>query len=263
MSNFTWRLIEDGPGDGRLNMAIDKAILTACDQGQAPATLRLYGWDKPTLSIGYSQNESRDVDRAQCERKNISIVRRFTGGRALLHQYELTYSLIAPIPHPCFPGNLTGAFCAVSKAVIFSLEKAGIVKPEMVGKDKRTAGHSPACFSLSNRWEITVQGKKLAGSAQRRLNGAFLQHGSILLDWDPELTHSLLQYSSESEKAQGLKTLRAGTLTLQDLLPVKPEWEELARCFVDGFQNTFPGSWQRETLNALETQRVKDYLEER
>ena len=121
MNNHTWRLIEDGPGDGKLNMAIDRAILTACDRGQAPATLRLYGWDKPTLSIGYSQNKLRDVDTVQCERRNISIVRRFTGGRALLHQYELTYSLVAPIPHPRFPGNLAGAFGAVSKAVIFSL----------------------------------------------------------------------------------------------------------------------------------------------
>ena len=126
MNNHIWRLIEDGPVDGKLNMAIDRAILTACERGQAPATLRLYGWEKPTLSIGYSQNKLRDVDTVQCERRNISIVRRFTGGRALLHQYELTYSLVAPIPHPRFPGNLAGAFGAVSKAVIFSLEKAGV-----------------------------------------------------------------------------------------------------------------------------------------
>ena len=266
MNNPTWRLIKDGPGDGRLNMAIDRAILTACDRGQAPATLRLYGWDKPTLSIGYSQNELMDVDREQCERRNIPIVRRFTGGRALLHQHEFTYSLVAPIPHPGFSGNLAGDFCAVSKAVILSLEKSGVAKPEMVGKEKRVPREgqkrSPACFSTSNHWEIRVKGKKLAGSAQRRLNGAFLQHGSILLDKDPELAHSLLRYSSDSEKKQGLKTLISNTLTLNEVLPVNLEWKKLAQCFVDGFQQTFPGSWKPEPMSSLEMELVKNYLEE-
>ena len=266
MNNHTWRLIEDGPVDGKLNMAIDRAILTACERGQAPATLRLYGWEKPTLSIGYSQNKLRDVDTVQCERRNIPIVRRFTGGRALLHQYELTYSLVAPIPHPRFPGNLAGAFGAVSKAVIFSLEKADVPRPEISGIDKRSLGNgnkrSPACFSTPNHWEITVKGKKLAGSAQRRLNGAFLQHGSILLDWDPELAHSLLRYSSESEKAQGLKALISGILSLKKVLSVKPEWGAVAHCFVEGFQQTFPGYWKPETLNSFETELVKEYLEE-
>ena len=266
MNNHIWRLIEDGPVDGKLNMAIDRAILTACERGQAPATLRLYGWEKPTLSIGYSQNKLRDVDTVQCERRNIPIVRRFTGGRALLHQYELTYSLVAPIPHPRFPGNLAGAFGAVSKAVIFSLEKADVPRPEISGKDKRSLGNgnkrSPACFSTPNHWEITVKGKKLAGSAQRRLNGAFLQHGSILLDWDPELAHSLLRYSSESEQAQGLKSLIFSTLTLKEALPIKPEWGEVAHYFVEGFQQTFPGYWKPETLNSFETELVKEYLEE-
>jgi lipoyl(octanoyl) transferase len=266
MNNLAWRLIEDGPIDGKLNMAIDRAILTACVEGQVPATLRLYGWDKPTLSIGFSQNELRDVDKAQCERKNIPIVRRFTGGRALLHQFELTYSLVAPIPDLRFPGNLAGAFGAVSKAVMSSLEKSGVSQLEVVGKEKRRSGagrtRSPACLSTSNHWEITVKGKKLVGSAQRRLKGAFLQHGSILMDYDPKLAHSLLRYPSEDEKMQGLKSLISSTLTLKEVLPAIPEWGELVRCFKDGFRNTFPGFWKTETLSPLEIELMKSYLKE-
>ena len=266
MTKPAWRLIDDGPADGRLNMAIDRAILTACDRGQAPATLRLYGWDKPTLSIGYSQNELADVDREQCEERNIPIVRRFTGGRALLHQHEITYSLVAPIPHPGIPGNLAGAFCAVSKAVISSLEKAGVVNPEMIGKDKRTPGmsrkRSPACFSASSHWEISVEGKKLAGSAQRRLSKSFLQHGSILLDKDSELANNLLRYSTESEKILGLKTLVSNTLSLKEILPVNLGWEKLTRYFVEGFQEKFSGIWQEGSLSPLEKELVKNYLKE-
>ncbi len=266
MKDSAWRLVENGPQDGRLNMAIDRAILNACDRGQAPATLRLYGWDRPTLTIGYSQNQFKDVNSIQCERKNIPVVRRFTGGRALLHQYELTYSLIAPIPHPEFPDNLAGAFGAVSKAVICSLENAGVSKLAIAGKDRRSrevgGKRSPACFSTANHWEVTVMGKKLAGSAQRRLNRAFLQHGSILLDWDPELAHSLLNYPSELEKAQGLKSLTLGTLTLKDVLSVKPDLGEVAHCFAKGFKKTFPGTWKSDGLNSLENDLVVEYLEE-
>jgi lipoyl(octanoyl) transferase len=266
VKNPTWRLIEDGLGDGRLNMAIDRAILAACDRGQAPATLRLYGWDKPTLSIGYSQNILMDVNKEQCEQRNIPIVRRFTGGRALLHQHELTYSLVAPIPHPGIPDNLAGAFCEVSKAVILSLEKAGVTNPKMVGKGKRTPGmnrkRSPACFSASNHWEISVKGKKLAGSAQRRLNGAFLQHGSILLDKDCELANSLFRYFSETEKNRGLKELTSNTLTLKEVLPFNMDWKILTHYFVEGFQETFPASWQPGFLSFLEKELVKNYLDE-
>ena len=261
-----WRLIEDGPSDGRLNMAIDRALLTACDRGQAPATLRLYGWDKPTLSIGYSQNELVDVDKKHCEERKIPIVRRFTGGRALLHQYELTYSLVAPIPYPGIPENLAGAFCAVSKAVIFSLEKAGVANPQMIGKEKRTPAmirkRSPACFSASNHWEISVKGKKLAGSAQRRLNGAFLQHGSILLDKDYELANNVLRYSSETEKKRGLEDLIANTLALNEIFSFNIGLEELAHYFYQGFQEKFSGTWQRGSLSPLEKGLVTNYLEE-
>ena len=121
---------------------------------------------------------------------------------------------------------------------------------------------SPVCFSASNHWEISVKGKKLAGSAQRRLNGAFLQHGSILLDKDYELTHSLFRYFSVTEKNRGLKELISNTITLNEVLPVNLGWKILTHYFVEGFQETFPASWQPGFLSSLENELVKNYLEE-
>ena len=113
----SWRVIEDGALDGLLNMATDRAILTASGEGKAQPTLRLYGWKEKTLTVGYAQNSGRDVDLARCDALGIPVVPRPTGGRALLHDKELTYSLTAPIPHPRFPANLREAFCAVSEAL--------------------------------------------------------------------------------------------------------------------------------------------------
>ena len=177
MNQNNWRVIQDSLGDGAFNMAKDKAILIACSEGKAPATLRIYGWKRPTLSIGYSQDISKYIDLESCKKNNIPVVRRFTGGRALLHQYELTYSVIAPIPHKVFPGSLRGAFEKISQAILESLKIGGIEGAEIAGKKNSISGsesrRSPACFSIANHCEITVEGKKLIGSAQRRLRSAF------------------------------------------------------------------------------------------
>ena len=150
MGQNSWRIIQDPLCDGAFNMAKDRAILIACNKGEAPATLRLYGWQKPTLSIGYSQDVSKTIDLKSCEQNRIPVVRRFTGGRALLHQYELTYSVVAPIPHKAFPGSLTGAFGKISQAILESLKLGKIEGAEVAGKKDRKSGFEsrklPACF---------------------------------------------------------------------------------------------------------------------
>ena len=221
MDQNSWRVIQDPLGDGAFNMAKDRAILIACNEGETPATLRLYGWKRPTLSIGYSQDVSKNIDLKSCEKNNIPVVRRFTGGRALLHQYELTYSVVAPIPHIAFPSSLRGAFGKVSQAILESLKLGKIEDAEVaVKKDRKSVFEPrrfPACFSVANHCEITVQGKKLIGSAQRRFRSAFLQHGSLIFDMNPKLTHALLKYSSEFERQAVLKSLISKTTTLKQI----------------------------------------------
>ena len=140
MDKNSCRVIQDPLGDGAFNMAKDRAILIACNEGEAPATLRLYGWKKPTLSIGYSQDVSKNIDLEFCEQNRIPVVRRFTGGRALLHLYELTYSIVAPIPHQAFPGSLRGAFEKISQAILESLKSVKIEGVKVAGTRERILG---------------------------------------------------------------------------------------------------------------------------
>jgi lipoyl(octanoyl) transferase len=260
MDQNNWRVIQDSLGDGTLNMITDRAILMACNEGKVPATLRLYGWRRPTLSIGYSQEISQYIDMESCERKNIPVVRRFTGGRALLHQYEMTYSVIAPIPHPEFPGNLRGSFERISQAILESLRIGGVEGATVAGKNniRDVSGRSPACFSMANHCEIVVCGKKLVGSAQRRLRSAFLQHGSVILDMAPNLTHTLLKYSSENQKQAVLESLTSNTTSLKQLLRRNLENDEVNQWFLKGFKKTFLGNWDIGKLTKQESDLIEE-----
>ena len=261
MDQYSWRIIQDSLGDGTLNMITDQAILMACSEGNVPTTLRLYGWQRPTLSIGYSQKISQYINMESCERNNIPVVRRFTGGRALLHHYEMTYSVIAPIPHPAFPGSLRGSFDLISQAILESLGIGGIKGATVAGKNKISdvSSRSPACFSLANHCEIVVRGKKLVGSAQRRLRSAFLQHGSVILDMSPQLTHTLLKYSSETQKQAVLDSLNSNTTSLKQLLQRKLKNDEVNQWFLKGFQKTFQGNWHIGKLTQQESDFIKNF----
>ena len=256
-----WRLIEDGAGDGEMNMATDRAILKACGEGKAPPTLRLYRWKKPTLTIGYSQNGDRDLDMNRCRSLSIPIVKRPTGGRALLHDQEWTYSLAAPIPHPRFPSNLKAAFQVVSEALLISLDRLGIKNAKMAdARGVSGNGKSPSCFSSLNHCEITVNNKKLIGSAQRRKSHSFLQHGSLLMDCDHALVNSLFRFDEPQKSGDHLKILENNTVTLSQLCGTEIRYEDVAQAFCKGFQQAFPANWQREKLNAYEMDLRDEYL---
>lgn len=248
-----WRLIEDGPGDGGMNMATDRALLAACGEGKAPPTLRLYSWKEPTLTIGYSQNSRRDLDVNRCRSLGIPIVQRPTGGKALLHGKELTYSLVAPIPHPRFPSNLRAAFQAVSEALLISLDGLGVRNAAVAGtRGIPVNGRRPSCFSSLNHCEIAVNNKKLIGSAQRRESRSFLQQGSLLMDCDHALMNSLFRFDGPRNREGHLKILENSTVSLSQLRGREVRFEEAARAFCSGFQHAFPARWQRENLNSHE-----------
>ena len=258
-----WRLIEDGVGSGHLNMATDQAILTACGEGKAPPTLRLYGWTEPTLTVGYAQKSDRDLDLDRCRALGIPVVQRPTGGRALLHDKELTYSLVAPIPHPQFPSNLRAAFRRVSEALLLSLSGLGISDAKMTKPERASPnGRSPSCFSTLNHHEITVDNKKLIGSAQRRTSRSFLQQGSLWIDCDREQMNSLFHFDTLKARENNLDILRHSTISLNQLRGRETGYDQAVQAFRAGFQNTFEGRWRRGKLGPYEVELRDRILEQ-
>ena len=196
------RIITQGTNHAFFNMALDEAISEAVRQKLSPPTLRLYGWDRPSLSVGYFQKVS-DINIGYCDSKGYPVVRRQTGGRAVLHDSELTYS-ISSSGSSLFNGSLLENYTIISNAVISGLKLNGI-DAKISFKKKRNTGHkNPACFNAVSYGEITVEGRKIVGSAQKRYKNGFLQHGSILLSFNAgELCNALRSSNAENLKDIG------------------------------------------------------------
>ncbi|WP_425059198.1 Octanoyltransferase LipM [Sporomusa carbonis] len=199
-----WRVINSGLDSAANNMAVDEAMLQAHARGQTPPTLRLYGWKPAAVSLGYFQKAKAEVDIEECRRQGIDVVRRLTGGRAVLHDAELTYSVVVREDHPLIPATITASYRYFSEGLLAGLKRLGIdaslsMPRAAYGRTKRQQA-SAACFDAPSHYEITVQGRKLAGSAQVRKNGVILQHGSILLAFDPGRVAALLNLPSPAMK---------------------------------------------------------------
>jgi len=225
---ITWRLIDSGPGAGSWNLALDEAIFRSVSAGASPPTLRLYRWSEPTLSIGYAQDRERDVDTEACRARGIAVIRRVTGGRAVLHDAELTYSVAAPAGQPGFGSGLDEAYRHIAAGLVAGLRLLGVRAAVSAAGAREPGAHRQAgCFAVASRHEITVAGRKLVGSAQRRQEGAFLQHGSILLRSHGELAGQLLRRLPGAGAEPGM----AG---LEELLPGRPSPGEVAAAVVAG-----------------------------
>jgi len=187
-----WRYLDPGPASGADNMAMDEKLLAEAVKGCTVPVLRFYTWDPPAVSLGRFQEVASSVNAEACRKHGIDIVQRITGGRAVFHWRELTYSVISPIGNDLFPNDVLGTYKVLAAGLLAGLVRLG-VPAEMVSRSGKFAAmvnrdpKEPACFSSPSWYEILVHGRKIVGSAQRRLAGAFLQHGSILIDHDPLL----------------------------------------------------------------------------
>ncbi len=230
----TWRLIIDGAADGATNMAIDEAIAQAVVQGLAPPTLRFYMWSPPCLSIGRHQKLS-DVDLETCAARGYDVVRRPTGGRAILHTDELTYSVAASDEDPRVAGGVMDAYHRLSQGLVAGLRLLGIPAVEAPSSSRAGPDVSAACFEVPSAYEICVDGRKLMGSAQYRSGRMVLQHGTLPLWGDLTRVVDCLALSRPAVRAMLRNALSQRALTVEEAVGRRLSFDEVAQVMAQGF----------------------------
>lgn len=253
-----WRLIINSVGRGAWNMALDEAILeSVASKNQAP-TLRLYAWNPYCLSLGHAQSIF-DVNRNALQQKGFDLVRRPTGGKAILHADEITYSITAPQDNPLVRGTVIESYQRLSYALIKALTFLGI-QADAKAKEPTSSNKpiNPICFETPSDFEITAKGKKVIGSAQaRRLKGV-LQHGSIPLFGDIARIVEVLNYPSREEQLMTKEILRKRACTLYDVNNQRIDWNTAANAIIRGFSESLGISFVKASISPIEMDRAHE-----
>ena len=217
-----WRWIFSGQTDGATQMAIDRSILEHAVELGRP-TMRVYCWQPHCISIGYHQDEEV-LDLKKCKESGIDVVRRPTGGRAVFHAEEVTYSVIIPKDYNLSVSSISEIYNLISRGLARGIQKLGI-PAELQKRSLNLHAHyktseSVSCFSAAARHEVLVNGRKLIGSAQRRLVQGVLQHGSILTGKKHLELSELLSNIETDDREQLKKTIESKTITIGDFLDI-------------------------------------------
>ena len=258
-----WRVLLTPPAAGAWNMATDEAILQAVGQGLVPPTLRLYAWEPACLSLGYAQ-PSTDVDQPRLEARGWGLVRRPTGGRAILHTDELTYSVCAPLSEPRLAGSVLESYRSLAEALLAALHALNIpAESQAAPVSANPASKGPVCFEVPSNYEITVQGKKLVGSAQARRKEGILQHGTLPLHGDLGRITQVLQFPDEDARQQAAERLLARAVTAEDILGTPLPWEAAAQAFLAAFQEVLNLELVQDALTEDEKSRTAELVREK
>ena len=258
----TWRLLITPPAHGAWNMALDQSILEHIGRGESQPTLRLYAWDPPCLSIGHAQPFA-DVDTARLKDRGWEVVRRATGGRAILHTDEITYSVIAPQDEPRLAGTVLESYNRLAQALLLAVRQMELPVEMKADKVDSGAVPNPVCFEVPSTYEITVNGKKLIGSAQARKKEGVLQHGSLPLTGDLARICQVLVFENEPAREVAAKRLIERASTVESALGREVCWETAAQAFVHGFEAQLSLSLRREEISESESRRTDELVQEK
>jgi len=263
----TWRLIiEDEPRSGAANMAVDESLAESVAAGDSPPTLRFYRWQPAAVSLGRHQSVA-DVDREKIARHGYDLVRRTTGGRAILHTDELTYSVAARLDDPRMAGGVMDAYLLMSNGLLTGLQALGLAAEKAAGDVRAGPDVSAACFEVPSAYEITAGGRKLMGSAQSRRKGYVLQHGSLPLVGDIARLVDVLALPDE-DAASLRAQLAARACTLAQALGVDEDsplldFRRAAEHMAEGLAQALNLTWQPDQLHTAENRRAAELIRTR
>jgi lipoyl(octanoyl) transferase len=265
MPTKPWRLMITPPARGAWNMAVDEAILEQAGRGDSLPTLRLYSWDPACLSLGHAQPFA-DVDTARLRERGWDVVRRATGGRAILHTDELTYSVTGSAEEQALVGGVLDSYNRIAQALLLAVKNLGLpveMKQIVSQVSNLTDTVNPICFEVPSTYEITVAGKKLIGSAQARKKEGVLQHGSLPLAGDLTRICQALVFENESARQEAASRLSARATTVESALGRAVTWDSAAAALFQAFELQLGLCFERGELSGYESRRAEELVREK
>lgn len=261
-----WYFINSGPCSPAYNMALDEALLDWHSQGEIPPVIRFYEWNPATLSIGYFQQVHKDINLEAVKKQNLGFIRRPTGGRAVLHDQELTYSVIVTESYPNMPETVTEAYRVISEGILQGFRLLGLDAYFSVPETKEQLDDlkkpkSAVCFDAPSWYELVVEGKKVAGSAQTRQKGVILQHGAILLDLNEELLLSVFNFATAEAKEKMRKKLPEKAVAMNLFVDTPFTIEQCVNAFSKGFETALDIELIPYELTEQQTQYVEQLMQ--
>ena len=262
-----WNFINTGSKNPYYNMAMDEALLNFVSRGEIDPVIRFYTWNPATLSIGYFQRLQKEIDIDKVKEKGYGLVRRQTGGRGVLHDKELTYSAIVPESHPNMPSTVTEAYKIISQGLLEGFKNLGFetyfaIPRSKEERDKLKQPRSSVCFDAPSWYELVVEGRKIAGSAQTRQKGVILQHGSILQDIDIDDLFDMFKFKNERLKAKMKENFFQKAVAINDISNQHITLNEMENAFEAGFKKGLNIDFKPLELTEKQIEEVQE-LEEK
>ena len=239
-----WRLLKTNFSTAFTNMAVDRAVLVTSSEGKVPPTVRFYGWKPSAISIGYFQSLEEEVDLDTCRKLGVDYVRRITGGGAVFHEEELTYSIIIPETHSQIPKNILKSYGRICGAVMKGLDNLGIESKYVPIND------------------IITGGKKISGNAQTRKAKIVLQHGTVLTDVDVDKMFSVLKVPNEKIKDKLIADVKQRVTSIKHVLGKEIRFEDVSKAMKIGFEEEFNVDLIEEPLSEEEKELTRKFEKE-